>query len=306
MHTISFVSASGGAGKTLFSILTAGALAIRGKKVLLIDMDPSASATLYLLDKYVEDCNLQTLLKNLVDYKLGRAARRADVNDCLARHRVAGAEASSFDLLPGGNLSDIQSEVFQVSGWNRLMADLVAPIESGYDYVIVDSPNWLFPLFPMTVSLSSLYVVMTRPGKSEIEKTKVFLQRVFAIMDRQFGIAQPQIYALVVLNQIRQNAQPDEVEREGKAAYDGLSREFPGIKFAYSDKKAKYYGEKKESAFWGFKYYEDLRLDSYKQNGHVLASSKVREEKPKLQFRAYLELFTKFVEETAVYERLVE
>ncbi|AAL63718.1 ParA family protein [Pyrobaculum aerophilum] len=304
MLTISFVSASGGAGKTLFSILTAGALALKGKKVLLIDMDPSASATLYLLDKYVDDCNLQTLLKNLVDYKLGRTARRMDVNDCLARHKVAGAEVR-FDLLPGGNLSDIQSEVFQVSGWNRLMDNLVSPIESRYDYVIVDSPNWLFPLFPMTVGLSSLYVIMTRPGKSEIEKTKIFLQRVFAIMDRQFGIAQPQTYALVVLNQIRQNAQPDEVEREGKAIYDELSREFPGIKFAHSDKKAKYYSDKKESAFWGFKYYEDLRLDSYREKGHVLASSKVKDS-AKLQFETYLELFTKFVEKTAVYERLVE
>jgi len=37
MHVVSFISASGGVGKTTLSLLTAGAYALRGKRVLLVD-----------------------------------------------------------------------------------------------------------------------------------------------------------------------------------------------------------------------------------------------------------------------------
>ncbi|MEL9991444.1 MAG: ParA family protein [Thermoproteus sp.] len=297
MQTISFVSASGGAGKTLLSILTAGALAIKGKKVLFLDLDPSASATLYLLDDYVEDCNLKTLMKDLVDKSLGRAKKELNVESCLHRHKVLGAERASFDLLPGGNLEDIRSDIQNVSNWRDLLEMLVNPLRDHYDYAIVDAPNWVFPLFPMTVNLSSYYIVMSRPGPSEITKTKVFLERIFLIMKNQFGIDQPQLHAFVVLNQFRSNMHAEEVEREGKRAYEELMRAFYGIKTAHLEERKNYYGNK-PSEFWGFKYLEDFRIDSYKEKGHILAR---REGPPTLQFRAYMDALDKFLEEVTPY-----
>ncbi|MEZ0248410.1 MAG: ParA family protein [Thermoproteus sp.] len=297
MQTISFVSASGGVGKTLLSILTAGALAIYGRRVLLLDLDPSASATLYLLDDYVEDCNLKTLMKDLVDRSLGRSKREVRAADCLHRHRVLGAEKASFDLLPGGNLDDIRSDIQNVSNWRDLLEALVGPLRDHYDYAIIDAPNWVFPLFPMTVSLTSYYVVVSRPGTSEITKTIKFLERIFLIMRYQFGLDQPHLHAFVVLNQFRSNMRPEEVEREGRRASEELNKAFPGIRPAHVEEKKNYYG-KDPTDFWGFKHLEDLRIDAYRERGHVLAR---KEGTTALQFEAYMKALNKFLEEIAPY-----
>ena len=46
MHVLSFVNQKGGCGKTTTAVHLAGALAARGERVLLVDLDPQAHATL--------------------------------------------------------------------------------------------------------------------------------------------------------------------------------------------------------------------------------------------------------------------
>lgn len=294
MQVISFVSPSGGAGKTVMSVLTAGALAMRGHRLLFVDFDPSASATLYLLDGYVEDCDLKTLLRGLVDWKLGRTTRLTKAEECIRRHRVLGSERASFDLLPGGNLDDVRTEAQSLPRWGSLLEDLIRPLREKYDYAVVDCPNWLFPLFPMTVHLTSYYVVLTRPGESELLKTKTFLQRIFLMMKNQFDIEQPQLYTLVVFNQFRPGIHAEKLEKEAATLYRELAKLFPGIKTGHLEEKATYYSDEKETEFWGFKYLEDFRIDTYREKGHILTKGKGH---AFLQFAAYLKTLEKLLEE---------
>jgi chromosome partitioning protein len=56
MKVITFSIFKGGTGKTTTSVNTASALALKGKRVLLIDLDQQASATRYLdLDPVFSD-----------------------------------------------------------------------------------------------------------------------------------------------------------------------------------------------------------------------------------------------------------
>ena len=48
MHTLAFVNQKGGCGKTTVAVNLAGALAEQGQRVLLVDLDPQAHATMAL------------------------------------------------------------------------------------------------------------------------------------------------------------------------------------------------------------------------------------------------------------------
>jgi ATPases involved in chromosome partitioning len=294
-RVVSFVSASGGVGKTTFSVLTAGALAIHGKRVLLLDLDPSASASLWLGVATSRQCDIKDLVKGLVDFMLGRVRSRPDVGKCIERHRVNGTIVA-FDVVPGGNLDDIAGEIRSVPRWDLLLVKLLEPVLEQYDYVVVDSPNWVYPFFPMTVPLSSYYVVLSRPDAAEIEKTKVFVERVVALMRNQFEISSPDMYIVVVLNQMRYN-QFEQIEEAWRRASEALKGSFPNIVVAKCEEKYRYYGSK-ESEFYGFKLRTDLGIEAYRERGHILVR---REDEVRKQFEAFYKFLIKHIEATSPY-----
>lgn len=303
MQVISFVSASGGVGKTLFSILTAGAMAIKGKKVLLVDFDPSAAATLYLLRDSDVQCSVRDVLKDLVDvYRGARAGRTIEVAQCLRLHRVVGQESAVFKILPGGNVDDIRSDIQSVANWHRLLSEAIYSIkEKEINYVVVDAPNWVFPLFPMTVHLTSFYVVLTRVSESEIQRTKVFLRRIFNTMRNAFKIEQPELYALVLFNQFRSNMQGGDIEKRAKEAMKALRSDFPQLRVVHSEERDHYYGPKVASGFWGFKYSDRLTIDHYLEEGHPMAARGEAERPIRLQFEKYFNFLESYLEETAPF-----
>lgn len=126
MRSIAIMNQKGGVGKTTTSVNLSAALALSGKRVLLIDMDPQAHATLHLgINTESED--QMSVYDVLVDDAPLSAAKIA-INE-------------NFHLI-GSNLdlAAAEMELSGVVGRELILHDKLADDNTPYDYLIIDCP----------------------------------------------------------------------------------------------------------------------------------------------------------------------
>lgn len=125
MKTIVFCNQKGGVGKTASAINTAAALVNAGKAVLLIDTDPQGNATTSAgIRPQPESLTLYELLK-------GQTPAAATIQ------RTSG----NYDIIPSDiRLSGADIELSALPGRDLLLKEALEPIQSNYDYCIIDAP----------------------------------------------------------------------------------------------------------------------------------------------------------------------
>jgi chromosome partitioning protein len=120
----------GGVGKTTTAVNLGVCLAQGyGKKVLVVDSDPQANATLNL------GVSPEGLDRTIYDV----AWREVSVWDCIRTTKYL------VDLLPSGeDLYGLEMDALEnpdvFPQWRRILAELLAPVRERYDYVLVDLP----------------------------------------------------------------------------------------------------------------------------------------------------------------------
>ena len=118
---ISISNHKGGVGKTTSAINIGAGLNKLGKKVLLIDFDPQAnlSQSLGLIN---QDINIYGALRG--EYKL---------------QPITVTEG--LDVIPSTlDLSGAEVELSSEAGREYILRDLIEPLRSSYDYILIDSP----------------------------------------------------------------------------------------------------------------------------------------------------------------------
>jgi chromosome partitioning protein len=130
MRTIAVVNQKGGCGKTITSINLSAFLALAGRRVLLVDMDPQAHSTLGLSPGQVAPARTM--------YDVFRGATGGPE---ILLTDVIRPVGDNFDLAPSDiRLSAIPEALAGTPGRERILAQALAGLHDWYDYILVDSP----------------------------------------------------------------------------------------------------------------------------------------------------------------------
>ena len=124
---IAIANRKGGSGKTTTAVNLSSALALRGHRVLLVDIDPQANASLWM---GVEADAVKTTAYELL---LGMETD--------PRKAVISTGVDGMDMLPAAvRLAGAEVELASLPGRELRLKQVLEPIAPGYDYVIVDCP----------------------------------------------------------------------------------------------------------------------------------------------------------------------
>ncbi len=153
---ISIASQKGGTGKTTTSISLSSALARKGKKVLLIDIDSQANSSKVLLKDYQEIPSTKTVCSTILEKK---------------QLPIRESSIPNLDIVPSHILlsnTDIELTTAMDHREARLKNE-IDKIKSNYDFIFIDCPPALSWLTLNAFTASDKLIIVTSPGYFELD-----------------------------------------------------------------------------------------------------------------------------------------
>lgn len=124
MEVVAIANQKGGCGKTTTAVNLSACLATRGKRVLLIDLDPQGSATTHLAISNFEGTMYEAMMEDLTFSQLVRAT-----------------EINGLDIIPADKrLGKAEMEIANKSIAREKILKPKVQTQDTYDFIIIDTP----------------------------------------------------------------------------------------------------------------------------------------------------------------------
>jgi chromosome partitioning protein len=178
---VSIANQKGGVGKTTTAINLAAALAMRGRRTLLIDMDPQSNSSMSYLD-------IRTVERSVYDVLSDAQCSLSDVivESSLANLQVAPARIA---------LAKLEAKLVGEMDAHFRLKDRLDPIRDNYEFVVIDCPPTLGLLTANALVASSHLLVPIQSSYFALEGTDDLLETVEKVRAR----ANPDLRLLGVL-----------------------------------------------------------------------------------------------------------
>lgn len=201
-----FGNEKGGVGKSLLTINVAVKRAQQGAKVLIIDLDPEACATNFLLTEEDFDSDFATMLevfKNNSHFK-----------DAIKRTRY-----ENIDIVPCRGKARRAEKFVRDENLGNLMEQKLTGLKDIYDLILFEVPPTFTNIIASAYISSDVVIIPTFPDTWSIESVALTLEDVEEEA-KKWGRPIPEMK--IVLNKYR----PDRTA--SKDAWDMILKEFPG------------------------------------------------------------------------------
>lgn len=123
---ISFINQKGGVGKTTTCVNVASYLAVMGKKVLLLDLDPQGNASSSV--GVNKDEKPKTIYHVMIDDN--------EIEEVVLKTMIVG-----LDIIPSDvDLAGAEIELVQMNNREKIVKKILNKVKDSYDYICIDCP----------------------------------------------------------------------------------------------------------------------------------------------------------------------